>query len=168
VSVKVATLNDFGSDSWNAEVYGSLSVASRISSMVKTKTQIIQLAYLLHSLNGRLKSLFNDIQEKIDNPSNFEPPAEPATPEQFKKAIDTLRELSTTLFNIYERSKRARLTNNSLIAGSLSRLHTYSEDLCELADWLEMIQKPEAIEAIFDRAKQETERGEVFDLSRVE
>ena len=166
--MNVAVLSTFGSDLWNAEVYGSLSVASRVASMVKTKTQILHLAYSLHNLNKSLKNIFDTLHEAIEHPRNVEPPAEPATPDQMIRAIAIIRELSTSLDNSYQRAKRARLTNNSLIAGALSRLHTYSEDLVELGDWLEMLLKPEEVNAIFDRANQEIERGEVFDLSRVD
>ena len=165
MTADVAVLKNFGSDHWNAEIYGSLSVASTIASLVKNRTQTVRLAYFLHKLNTRLKSFFNDLHEAIEHPPAT---TEPVTPEAFQKAITTVKELSIQLCSIYEGSKRARLTNNSFLAGSLSRLHTYSEDLSELAEWLEMLRSPESIEAVFDRAKKEQEQGDVFDLSQVD
>jgi len=153
----------FGSDQWNAEVYDSLSVASKVSGMVRDRAQVFRLAYQLYTLNTKLRDIFEKVHSAIENPK----PGEPASPEQFQKLIFVIRELSTTLYNTYERAKLARLTNYSLIAGSLSRLHTFSEDLSELADWLEMIQDPNSFEPVFERAKKEIERGEVYDLSQV-
>ena len=168
MSAGVAVLNMLGSDQWNAGVYGSLSVASKVSSIVRGKVQVLQLGYHLHTLNGRLKTFFNEVQETIENPASAKTPEQPPTPEQVNQSIESLRELSIKINGVYERSKRMRLTNYSMLAGGLSRLHTYAEDLYELADWLEMLRDPESYEAAFRRAANEREQGQVFSLSEVE
>jgi len=167
VSAGVAVLSILGSDRWNADVYGSLSVASKVSSVIKGRAQTFHLAFLLHGLNGRLKSFFNDFYETMEKPTPLEQNQEP-TSEQVQQAILAIRKLSTSLSTTYDRAKRMRLTNNSLLAGSLSRLYTYSEDLFELADWLETLLDPTSSENAFKRAADEKEQGQVFSLSQVD
>jgi len=168
VSAGVAILNLLGTDQWNADVHGSLSVAAKVSLAVKGGAQKFQLAFLLHSLNGGLKSFFNEIYEAMENAEKTAEAPAPPKAEQVQQSIVSLRELSTTLSNSYDRAKRIRLTNSSLLAGSLSRLYTYSEDLSELADWLEMLLDPNSYEGAFKRAADEKEQGQVFSLSQVD
>jgi hypothetical protein len=168
VSAGVAILNLLGTDQWNADVHGSLSVASKVSLVIKGGAHKFQLAFLLYSLNGRLKSFFSEIYDAMDNAEKTAQAAEPPKVEQVQQSVFSLRELSTSLSNTYDRAKRIRLTNNSLLAGSLSRLYTYSEDLSELADWLEMLLDPNTYESAFKRAADEKEQGQVFSLSQID
>ena len=103
----------------------------------------------------------------MEKPTPLEQNQEP-TSEQVQQAILAIRKLSTSLSTTYDRAKRMRLTNNSLLAGSLSRLYTYSEDLFELADWLETLLDPTSSENAFKRAADEKEQGQVFSLSQVD
>lgn len=167
MSEGVAVLNFLGTDRWNTELYGSLSVTSQVSSALKGGAQKIRLAYLLHILNGRLVKFFDELYEAIDHPTPISQEQHPSK-EQIQEAITTLRQLSARLNEAYEGAKRFRLTNNSFLAGSVSRLHTYADDLSELAEWLEMLIEPQSHEDAFKRAANEKEQGQVFSLSQVD
>jgi hypothetical protein len=166
VSESVAVLGILGSDRWNTDVYGSLTAASQVSSALKVGALKVTLAYSLHVLNGRLKNFFDGLYKAMDNPNPTS--AQTPTAEQVQEAAATLRRLSAQLDGAYDRAKRCRLTNSSFWAGSLSRLHTYAEDLTELSDWLEMLNEPQSHEDIFKRAADEKEQGHVFSLSQVD
>lgn len=166
MSASATVLANFGRNQWNARVYGSLSIASRIASLVKDRRQAVRLAFLLRKLNNSLASFFEEIYLRIEGKIPPQSPAEPLTAERAQNALHSLRELSTSLFETYEGAKSKRLTNNSLLAGPFSRLRTYSEDISELADWLEMSLDLKPVEEIFERARLEAEQGDVFNIKQ--
>jgi glycyl-tRNA synthetase beta subunit len=167
VSESVAVLSILGTDRWNTDVYGSLTAASEVSSALKNGALRIRLAYLLQVLNRRLKHFFEELYNAVDHPNPVAPEQTPSV-EDIQQAISALRQLSTSLSNTYDRAKRVRLTNNSLLGGALGRLHIYSEDLSEVAEWLEMLLEPNSYENAFKRAADEKEQGQVFNLSQVQ
>jgi len=158
-------LNNLGSDQWDAEVYAVLSMASRLAALVKNRAQTLQLAYHLWRLNSVLAKFFAEARETMEGKGKAEPPA---TAERVEEGIRGLRQVHTKLENIYEAGRHARLTNNSLIAMPLRSLHTYSDDILELAELLEAYQNSEGVQAIFDRSANEKERGEIYDLAEIE
>jgi hypothetical protein len=162
-------LTHLGSDHWDAEVYGVLSMASRLAAMVKTRGQTLRLAYSFWRLNSSLASFFSEVRESMESNKSFQPEGSaPVTPERIENAIRGLRELHIKIENMYESARRARLTNNSLIAMPLRSVHTYNDDILELAELLEAFQNPEGVNAVFERSAQERANGEVFDLAEVE
>lgn len=166
MSANAAVLADLGTGRWNARVYGSLSIASRIASMVRDRRAAVRLAILLGRLNHHLASFFEDIYQRIEGKIPTDPAAKTPTSAEVQNALRSLRELSTSLFETYQAAKSKRLTNNSLLAGSFSRLRTYSEDISELGDWLEMSLDLKAVEEIFERSGREAEQGDVFDIKQ--
>lgn len=157
----------FGTDQWNAEVYGSLSIASEIASMVKNRSKNILLAYKLHALNRHLARFFEQVHDQMEGKRTLPAGKEPPTEEEYQKAVKSLQDLSRSMYVTYETCKRLRLTNNSLLAGSIARLRTYSEELSELAEWLETGGQKDVFADVFMRSEQEKERGDIYDLSQV-
>jgi hypothetical protein len=97
-----------------------------------------------------------------------EPNAKPVTAEDVRTWGYNLNQLHQTMCQIFEVLARVGLLNNSLIAGPLRTFKSYSERILDLADWIEAVQLPEHLTEVFDRAKREKERGQLFDLSQVE
>jgi hypothetical protein len=156
-----------GSDQWDAQVYAVLSMASRLSALVKSRAQTIRLGYHLWQLNSLLGRFFDDIRGRAEG-KLVEAHATSSSPEQIDDSIRALRQIHVKIETIYEAARRARLTNNSLLAMPLRSVHTYSDDILELAELLEAYQNSDGIKAIYDRAAQEKARGEIYDLAEVE
>jgi hypothetical protein len=157
-------LTVIGTDQWDAEVYAVLSMASRLAALVKTRAQTMRLAYFFWRLNSILGNFFQEIRRILESNQ----PAAPITPEQIEDSIRGLRQMHIKIETLYEAGRRARLTNNSVLAMPLRSLHTYSDDILELAELLEAYQASDGVSAVFDRSAQERARGEIFDLSEIE
>jgi len=96
------------------------------------------------------------------------PQVQKVDPEKVREGIITLRRLHRTIHTIIEASKHIGLTNNSLTAGPLRNIEYWGEEVIELADLAELTQSEDVIQSIYDRAAQEKERGELYDLDQVE
>jgi len=154
---------------WDTEVFGALSLASRLAVSVKNKANVLKLAYAFHTINKAMNSLFDTFDKAIEGQLPVvEQTEEPVTPQRFRMAADNLLHLSRTLDYVYESCHRVGLLNNSLAAGSLRKMKSRSKELADIADWFELAAMPEQVGEIFDRAKQEKERGDLFDLSEVD
>lgn len=158
---------NLGSDNWDAEVYAVLAMASRLASLVKSRSQTIKLGFNLWQLNNLLGRFFEEVRNRAEG-KVIEARLQPSAPEQIENGIRALRQIHTKIETIYEAARRARLTNNSLLAIPLRSVHTYSEDVLELAELLEAYQNPAGVQSVFDRAAQEVGRGEVYDLAEIE
>jgi len=163
-------LTHLGTDQWDAEVYGVLSMASRLAAMVKSRGQTLHLAYSFWRLNSSLANFFDEVRDSMEGKARQQKQdaATPVTPERIENAIRGLREVHVKIETIYEAARRARLTNNSLVAMPLRSVHSYSDDILELAELLEAFQNSEGVKAVFDRSAQERARGEIYDLAEVE
>jgi hypothetical protein len=160
-------LTTLGSDQWDAELYAVLSMASHLAALVKNRTQTIQLTYQFWRLNNKLANFFKEVRDRMEGEVSASSSL-PITPERIEEAIRGLRQVHIKIETIYEAARRARLTNNSLVAMPLRSVHTYNDDILELAELLEAFQNSEGVEAVFDRSAQERARGEVYDLTEVE
>lgn len=164
MSANAAVLANFGTDQWNADVYESLSVASRLSSMVKDSTQSFYLAYHLRRLNSRLDGLFGEVFAMIEGKKAI-PPSDPPTPERIRNAINSMYQLHSVLSQIFNSAKCRRLTNNSLFSSQVRKLAQMSENALEFAEWLEMAcLHQEEVAQIFERARAEKAKGEVYTI----
>jgi hypothetical protein len=158
-------LTNLGSDQWDAEVYAVLSMASRLAALVKSRAQTVRLGYKFWQLNSLLGSFFQEVRNSMEGHA---PKDDSITPERIEQSIRSLRQMHSKIEALYEAARRARLTNNSLLAMPLRSVHTYSDDILELAELLEAYQNSEGVEAVFDRSAQERARGEVYDIAEVE
>jgi hypothetical protein len=167
VSTAATLIQNFETYEWNAQVYAVLSLASRLATAVKSKSNTLRLAYNLHKTNRSLDALFERVHAVLEGRVPLDPNAEPVTPERLRSVADTAIQLHQTLDYIFEAGKRAGLLNNSVIAGALRRLGSFRAELLDLADWFESVSEPERTEELFERSRQERERGEVFDIDQV-
>jgi hypothetical protein len=165
VSVMAATLANFDLDNWNAQVYGAMALASRISSLVKNRAETVKLSRSLKRLDSSLSKLFEEIYKGLERSELSK--IRGVTPELVTSASEVLFQLNRILATVYEACKQARLTNNSLTAGTLRSINERNEEILELADLLKLSLEPDVIESIHARARKEKKRGDVFDLSQV-
>jgi len=164
VGAAAAILANFEVDRWNADVYGAMALASRLSSLVKNRAATVKLAYDLRRLNSTLYRFFDEIHKVVERGM---PKGRGVTPERILEASETLLKLHDALDRFYELCRHARLTNNSLMAGTLKSINDYNDEVLELSDLLKLSLQPEVIQSIYNRAKAEKERGDIFDLSEV-
>lgn len=162
----IAVLSNFERDRWNADIYGAMALASQLSVLVQKRALTIRLAYHFWRLNSILEDFFADVRKAIQ--AGVPKDLVLVAPERVLEMAQDLRKVHRTIEHIYGRAERAGLTNNSLTAGALKSVCNYNEDVLELAELLELSLKPEVVESIYDRARAERERGDIFDLSEVE
>jgi hypothetical protein len=170
MATAVAVLNNFGTDSWKAGMYESLSLAARLSltvEKVKTHGQNIKLSYLLWRINSHAAKFFVAVDDIISGKTPSEPVTEPPTPESIQNSINTLVDLGNSFSSAYERARRKRLLNNSLIAGPIMALRSNADQFFELAEWFELLRNSNDVDKIFVDARGQRNRGEVYDLSQV-
>jgi hypothetical protein len=160
-------LTIIGPDEWDARVYGALSIASSLSAAVRTRAGRFRLAYGFHKVNRSLAEMFSNVYETLEGKRPV-PNVEPITPQRLHEISENICRVARTLEYLCEQSKRAGLTSDSLTAGSLNSFRKRIEELDDLAGWFETAAHPEEVNSIFARAKQEKERGELFDLSQVD
>ena len=108
------------------------------------------------------------VNEAMEGKRNAGPNADPVTAQTLRSSADNLEQMYRTLDYIVEGARRAGLSNNSLTAGSVSGLQRNLDAIASLADWLDLAAQPDAVNGIFERAKQERERGELIDLAKTE
>jgi hypothetical protein len=53
------------------------------------------------------------------------------------------------------------------VAGSIRSINNYNDEVLELSELLDLSRQSEVVKSIYNRAKAEKERGELFDLSEV-
>lgn len=171
VATAAAVLNNFGSDSWKAELYESLCLAARLSmavKAVKTHGQNIKMSYWLWKVNSHAAKFFLRIDDIVAGKETTQPPDnDPVTPEKIQNAIDAMMQLGMSLNGVYEEARRRRMLNNSLIAGPVTALRGNADQFFEIAEWLELMLDPARIDGIFANANEQRSKGEVYDLSEV-
>ncbi len=160
----VSFLGNIELDRWYADIYGAVSLAFRLSSLVKDRAATVKLAYHIRRLDSVLSNFFVEIHKAIEKGM---PKGREVTPENIAEACESLYKLHSILEKFHEACKRARLTNNSLMAGAIRSINNYNDEVLELSDLLKLSLQPEVIKSIYNRAKIERERGEIFDLSEV-
>ncbi len=159
-----------GTDRWNADVYGTLSFASRLAEAVKQQRIAYQVRYFLWKVNGRIESMLDDVHAKLEE-AIAEAEKAPATSSKssdrsrIENAIASIQQLHVILDGIYQAANHHRLTNNSALAASIHRLHRNDERIVELAEWIQDLTNPDPLEKIFEAARAEFERGESVALA---
>lgn len=164
MSAAVTVLGNIEEDLWYASVYGMMALASRLSALVKDRVAVVKLAYHIRRLDSTLSNFFVEIRKAVEKGM---PKGRDVTPKNIAKACESLDKLHDILDKFHEVCKRARLTNNSLMAGTINSINNYNDEILELSQLLKLSLHPEVIKSIYNRAKAEKERGEIFDLSEV-
>ncbi len=167
MSCAAVLIQNIDSHEWNADLYGALANVAKIAASMKNKAHTIRFAASLSKMNRQLDSLFKDIHDVIEGKVPADPNAEPVTEQRAHEIVTDLTRLHNSLEYIYEQMRRARLMNNSRTSGQLEKLRLHAESFLDIADWIEASLQTEEVSAIFERASQERERGEVYDLKQV-
>jgi hypothetical protein len=165
VGAAVAVLSNFDTDRWDADVYGAMALAARLSALVKDRAATLRLAYRLWNLDNILRGFMNQVHNAME--SSKSKSEDDITPERIMEVAQTLRRLYNTVDRIYGPAKKAGLTNNSMTAMAFNSIRKHADDILDLAEWFEMCTDPEGVESIFKRAADEEARGEIFDLESI-
>jgi hypothetical protein len=154
-----------GSDSWQADAYGALSVTYRVASAIRQHSAVINLAGKLWKVDRSLARVMEDIYKAAENPPAVPPPM--PSPEQLTSAIGTLRNIHAAVDNLYGRvQSSSNLKNRSLIAGPLMSMRSHADDILDLAEWLELLMNSE-VENVFTKSIEEYHRGEYVSLESI-
>jgi hypothetical protein len=162
----LAATTFIGTDTWNAELYGSLSVSSRLSAAIKNQAAQFKIAAFFWSTNLRIESFFGKIETAVRNAENGKSKNEPINRASVEKAINDLINLYGILDNIHQHCVRYRLNNMSRLATGLGRLRRNADKVQELAIWLQDSLNPDFKDA-FATAQAEFENGETIPASEV-
>jgi hypothetical protein len=168
MSTAATVISNLGTHNWNARVYDTLALASRLAAAVKNRGNVLRIAYRLHDLNKTVGEFIGVVNSAMNGELKPDPNAEAVTPEMLRSSADNFEQLYRTLDYIIEGSRRAGLTNNSLTAASVRGLQKHLDAIGNLADWFDLASQPEAVNQMFETAKQERERGDLIDLARVD
>ena len=168
MSSAAVIINTLGTYNWNARVYGTLTAASQLAASVKNRTNKLRIAYHLHRLNNTLMEFVQLIHTAMEGKLPANPGAEPVTPRVLRASADNLEQLHRTLEYIVEALRRAGMMNDSITAASLRGIQRNIEQIASVADWFDLASQLPEVTEIFDRAKQEKERGELIDLTQVD
>lgn len=162
-----AVIQTFQTDEWNANMYGTLSVVSNFAASMKNRANTIHLAYSLHKSNRQLQAIFEKIHGVAEGKIKLEPSAEPVTEERAREMVSDMMRMYHSIERAYEGMRRAGLLNNSLTSGQVLRFRQFGEAILDMADWIETSMHSEEVNALFERASAERERGEIYNLNQV-
>ncbi len=157
-------------DSWNAELYGSLSVSSRLSAAIKSGTALLKILYFLNRANNSLGDMLNKIDKGMDDAQRGKTkPSTPGGPDRqtIEKTTCRLDELYRLLDGIHAVCRQHRVQNVSLLAPGMAKLRRNADRVSELADWLRDMLDPAGYRDAFANALREFENGEAVPASEV-
>lgn len=168
MSTAATVISSLGTYNWNARVYNVLALASQLAAAVRNRGNSLRIAYHLRNLNNSVSEFVTIVNEAMEGKRKADPNDDLVTAQTLRSSADNLEQMYHTLDYIVEGARRAGLTNNSLTAGSVRGLQRNLDAIASLADWFDLAAQPEAVNGIFERAKQERERGELVDLAKIE
>jgi DNA-binding PucR family transcriptional regulator len=155
----------FADDRWNAEIYDSLSLASRISALLKANGQAFKVLWFMRRLNAALNIFFSDIHAAIEGRVRFEKQSgKPVTISEVRYKLTELHRLTSA---VYESGRKSGFTNNSFLSLSFRKLRRHTEGVEDLIDWLDALDNEPETRKLFERAEREARMGELFDTSKV-
>lgn len=157
-------------DTWNADLYGSLSVSSRLSAAIKGGTAFLKILYFLNRANSSVGGMLDKIDRGMDDAQRGKIKAAPGggpDRDAILKTTCRLDELYRLLDGIHSVCYRHRLHNNSLLASGMAKLRRNADRISELADWLRDMLDPTSYRDAFSSALREFENGEAVPASEV-
>ncbi len=160
-------LNALAASNLEAKSFDVLASVSSLAAAARNRANVLRIASSFYILNRTLANFLDEGHAIIAGKKSFPPPPEPIRPEAIRTTAENLEHIHRSIQYIGELMKRAQLTNNSLTAGSLKSLLRRADELLDFADWLETMSNPQQFESAFARARDEKDRGEIFDLRKV-
>lgn len=164
----VKVLNALCSDDFESRTFDVVSLISSLAAKAKSRTSVISFSFSLYKLNRKIASSLGGLHEVLEGrkaPSSCSD--EPISRQRILAIADNFDFCHRAIECIYEGARRARMTNNSRIAGNLLCLRKFGDEMQDIAMWLETLADEAGVKKIFDRAEQEKESGEIYDLSQV-
>jgi len=170
MEMALAAATFIGTDAWNADLYGSLSISSRLSAAIKSSAAQLKIAGFFWKTNQKIESFLDRIDSAVRDAESAAAKGksknEPLDRVRVEKAVNQLLDLYLILDNVYQHCVRYRLNNFSRLAGGLSRLRRNADRVNELAMWLHDVLNPDFKDA-FASAGAEFENGETVPASEV-
>jgi hypothetical protein len=164
VGAPVAVITNIQTEHWYADLYGAMSMAYRLSALMKSRTAAIKMAYQIRRLDSLLDKFFHEIHVAM---VKGVPKGTDTSLAAMERVAEGLRHLHEVLDRFQHACKLARLTNNSLIAVPIHNIAKHNEDVQELIDLLDLAMHPDTLNTIYARAAGEKARGEIYKLSEV-
>jgi hypothetical protein len=166
MTTATAIISNLTSDEFSGDVYEALSVTAQVAAFVTRRANVIRISHGLYKTNKLVKSLLDLVDDAISGKRELV--EKQTTRQDVQRVAENLDHLVRTIEYLYESLRRAQLTNNSIVAGPLATLHSAIEPLKDIADWADLSAKPQELASILARAKVERERGEMYEMKRVE
>jgi hypothetical protein len=157
---------EIGSDLWNARVYAGLSVASELAAKLDRPKYMAFNLFRTWKIFRRLGRLSRDLDEIFKE-------HERPTPLPSGMSCENLRVGRDLLLQLYADCNRLQspldgMPLQGLINKRLARLQVQSERILDLADWFDAMSTPEEMNAKFDSALADLERGDVVSWAAVQ
>ena len=154
-----------GSDIWNAEVYGTLSVAARTSIAVRSAHHLLATRWAYMRLNRHLGSFLDKFYSIFEDAQKgtLKASCEPPTPETVEKAVESLWNLHHSLRCVYDLSVRKGLKKKIILTKQVAELAVSIERLVDVIQWIMEMSNQESgpeIDAMVAAATEEYRRGE--------
>jgi hypothetical protein len=167
MSAASAVVQSLNSDEFSTELYDSVSLAAALAKIVTSRAQVFRMANSLRKTSRSVQKVLDLVNDVLTGKRKIEAELKDESPRRIQDAIDGLDHISRMLDYACEGMSRARLTNNSLTAGTIATLRKQNEELKDIVDWLDAFSKKEELKTIFDRARSERDSGDLIDLTQV-
>jgi hypothetical protein len=167
VSTAASVIRSLETYEWDAQIYGTLSIVSRLAVGVRNKANVLRIAYSLHKVNRSLQALLDKVHGAMEGKTSAKAD-EPTSESRLRQTADNLTRMHHTIEYVYESLRRVGMTNNSLTASTLRTLRAHGESVLDLADWFETISQSEEVKAIFERSREEKNKGDVYEINQVQ
>ena len=165
-----------GVNPWIAEFDGTAGAASNVfvatshvSNALYSNAMRLKIAWDLNRLSRKLSGMLDGLYKAMENAERSGTKKEPISREQLESAVRTLEYLYDVSSRLYSVAQQKRLTNNSMMAGSLSTIHRRSEELLDIVDWFQaaMSCAPSKLDELYAAARKDLRAGAVYDLAQV-
>jgi hypothetical protein len=99
-------LNAFGGSDLESQVYGVVSLASRLAANVKNRTNRFRIAYWLFDFNKKLGTFLKNAHDIMEGRVLVSPAVEPVTPQSLETNIENMEYLYRVIDYVWSRASR--------------------------------------------------------------
>jgi hypothetical protein len=150
--------------SWRLDAMRAETLTSKVSASVRNQANILRVAGNLWTLDGRLRDFLEKFYKQVEKgaPALVTPPTE----EDLQSALKSLRNITDSIEEMYNRGKAGGLTNRRFVGAALNSVRMRSEELRDIAESVDLSMAPET-DAIFDKALAALRVGDVVDFAQL-
>jgi hypothetical protein len=165
-----------GTALWDAQISDTVGEASRVFASASRFSEAfnlgikkLQFAHQLTKYSTFLSGMMDRIRKAAENAPAPSPSTKVTTKEELESALRSLEYLYETNRRIYQKCEASRLTNNSMMAASLSNINSRTEQLLNVIDWIRchIESVPSELDTLFADAREKLKNGEVYDLAEL-